>query len=170
MAIGGRGAAAAAEFDVRDQIIAFKRKLAPRREALQRAYEDVKDHVTRAVDTIRKEVSAGRSVVPELTYSDIRNNAVPESLRQSIRKTGCTVVRGVFPADLARDWFAQVGDYLETNHYEQLEGEKRSLDKYFSALKAGKPQVFNVYWSKPQVMARPDGPLARNPALLDRLW
>jgi len=27
----------------------------------------------------------------------------------------------VFPADLARDWFAQVGDYLETNHYEQLE-------------------------------------------------
>jgi hypothetical protein len=33
MAIGGRAAAVGAEFDVRDQIIAFKRKLAPRREA-----------------------------------------------------------------------------------------------------------------------------------------
>src|SRR5258708_15920871 len=127
MATGGSAAAAGPEFDVRDQVIAFKRKLAPRRDALKRAYADVRDHVTRAVDTIRKEVAAGRAVVPELTYSDIRNNSVPESLRQSIRKTGCTVVRGVFPADLARDWFAQVGDYLETNHYEQLEGEKRRL-------------------------------------------
>ena len=37
MATGGR---AAAEFDVRDQIVAFKRKLAPRREAVKRAYAD----------------------------------------------------------------------------------------------------------------------------------
>jgi hypothetical protein len=170
MAIAGRAAAAGADFNVRDQIIAFKRKLAPRREALQRACADVKDHVTRAVDIIRTEVAAGRAVVPELDYRDIRNNTVPDTLRQSIRKTGCVVVRGVFPADLARDWFAEVGEYLETNHYEQREGEKRSLDQYFSALKAGKPQVFNVYWSKPQVMARQDARLAETRAFLDRLW
>jgi Gig2-like len=170
MAIGGRAAAAGTEFEVRDQIIAFKRKLAPRREALQRAFADARDHVRRAVDIIRWEVAAGRGVVPELDYRDIRNNSVPEAIRRSIRKSGCAVVRGVFPADLARDWFAQVGEYLETNHYEQLEGEKRSLDKYFSALKAGKPQVFNVYWSRPQVLARQDARLAETRAFLDRLW
>jgi len=170
MAIGGQAPAVGPEFDVRDRIIAFKRKLAPRRDALKRAFAEVKDHVSRAVGTIRKDVAAGRAVVPELDYRDIRNNTVPEALRQSIRKSGCAVVRGVFPADLARDWFAQVGEYLETNHYEQLEGEKRSLDKYFSALKAGKPQVFNVYWSKPQVMARQDARLAETRAFLDRLW
>src|ERR1700682_5219882 len=98
MAIGGQAPAVGPEFDVRDQIIAFKRKLAPRREALKRAFADVKDHISRAVDVIRREVAAGRAVVPELNYSDIRNNTVPEALRQSIRKTGCTVVRGVFPA------------------------------------------------------------------------
>ena len=76
----------------------------------------------------------------------------------------------MFPADLARDWFAEVGEYLDTNHYEEREGEKRSLDKYFSALKAGKPQVFNVYWSKPQVMARQDASLAETRGFLDRLW
>src|SRR5260370_39888918 len=106
MAIGGRAAAVGAEFDVRDQIIAFKRKLAPRREALKRAYADVRDHVRRAVDIIRKEVAVGRAVVTELDYRDIRNSTVPEAIRQSIRKSGCAVVRGVFPADLARDWFA----------------------------------------------------------------
>jgi hypothetical protein len=170
MAIGGQAPAVGPEFDVRDQIIAFKRKLAPRHEVLKRAFADVKDHVSRAVDIIRKEVAAGRAVVPELDYRDIQNNTVPEALRQSIRKSGCAVVRGVFPADLAHDWFAQVGEYLETNHYEQLEGEKRSLDKYFSALKAGKPQVFNVYWSRPQVMARQNARLAETRAFLDRLW
>src|SRR5260221_418946 len=134
MAIGGQAPAGGLEFDVRDQIIGFKRKLAPRHEVLKRAFADVKDHVSRAVDIIRKEVAAGRAVVPELDYRDIQNNTVPEALRQSIRKSGCAVVRGVFPADLAHDWFAQVGEYLETNHYEQLEGEKRSLDKYLSGL------------------------------------
>ena len=168
MAIGG--AAEGAEVDVRDQIIAFKRKLAPRREVLNRAYGDVRDYVKRAVDIVVREAAAGRAVVPELNYPDIRNNTVPEAIRQSIRKTGCAVVRGVFRADLARDWFAEVGEYLETNHYEQLEVEKRSLDKYFSALKAGKPQVFNVYWSRPQVMARQDAGLAETRAFLDRLW
>jgi hypothetical protein len=167
---GGTAAAVGSDFDVRDQIIAFKRKLAPRRDALKRAYADVKDQVRRAVDIIRREVAAGHAVVPELDYRDIRNNKVPEALRQLVRNKGCAVVRGVFPADLARDWFAQVGEYLETNHYEQLEGEKRSLDKYFSALKAGKPQVFNVYWSRPQVMARQDARLAETRAFLDRLW
>src|SRR4029077_12901898 len=103
MAIGGRAAAMGPEFDVRDQIIAFKRKLAPRRAALQRAFADVNDHVRRGVDITRKEVAAERAVVPEFDYRDIRNNTVPEALRQSIRKSGCAVVRGVFPADLARD-------------------------------------------------------------------
>ena len=36
------------------------------------------------------------------TCQDITNNTVPEAIRQSIRKTGCAVVRGVFRADLAR--------------------------------------------------------------------
>src|SRR6202023_953235 len=90
--------------------------------------------------------------------------------RQSIRSTGCAVVRGVFPADLASDWFALVSEYLETNSYEDRAAEKRSLDKYFAALKAGKPQIFNVYWSKPQVMARQDARLAEPRAFLNRLW
>lgn len=151
---------ATGEVDVRDQIIAFERKLAPNRDVLKRAFADVRDHVTRAADSILSETAAGRPVVPELEYRDIRDGKVPESVRQSIRNTGCAVIHGVFPAALASDWFAEVGKYLETNRYEDREVEKRSLDKYFAALKAGKPQIFNVYWSRPQVMARQDARLA----------
>jgi hypothetical protein len=155
---------------VRDQIVAFKRKLAPNRETLKRGYAEVRDHVSRAADTIRREVAARRPVIPEIEYADIREGKVPDPVGQAIRSTGCVVVRGVFPEVLARDWFAELGDYLETNHYEEREVEKRGLDQYFSGLKAGKPQIFNVYWSRPQVMARQDARLAETRGFLDRLW
>ena len=152
---------ASVEVHVRDQIVAFKRTLAPQRETLKRAYADVKNEINRAVDGIVRDVAAGRSVVPEVEYRNIREGTVPEGVRRAIRSSGCVVIRGVFPASLASDWFAEVSEYLAINRYEEREVEKRNLDKYFSALKAGRPQIFNVYWSRPQVMARQDPRLLR---------
>ncbi len=156
--------------DVGEQIAAFKRSLAPRREALKRAFAEVRDHVTSAADAIRNEQSAGRPVVPELTYHAIREGKVSDAARARIREAGCAVVRDVFPRSVASGWFDELGEYLATNRYEEREVEKRSLDKYFSALKAGKPQIFNIYWSKPQVQARQDPKLAETRAFLNRLW
>ena len=158
------------EVDVRAQIAAFKRKLAPNRDALKHAFVDVTGHINRTVEGIVRDVAAGRPVVPEVEYRHIREAKVSEEVRRAIRSSGCVVVRGVFPAPLAAEWFAEVSEYLEINRYEEKEVEKRSLDKYFSALKAGKPQIFNVYWSRPQVMARQDARLAETRAFLDRLW
>jgi hypothetical protein len=157
-------------FDVADKIVAFKRQMAPRRAALHKAFGEVRDHVKRAAEKIQTDAAAGRQVVPELQYADIRDGKVSEEAKAAIRKTGCAVVRGVYPETMANDWFAEVGAYLEDNHYEEKEIEKRSLDKYFSALKAGRPQIFNVYWSKPQVNARQGASLAATRAFLDRLW
>src|SRR3954463_587387 len=142
----------APEIDVRSKIIAFKRSLAARRDVLKRAFSEARDHVARAAEIIRTDVAAQRPVVPELDYRDITANTVPDAARHAIRRAGCVVVRRVFPTDVARGWFANHGQYLERNRYEERELEKRSLDKYFSALEAGKPQIFNVYWSKPQLL------------------
>jgi hypothetical protein len=156
--------------DVTEQVVSFKRSMEPRRGALKRAFDEVKYHVGRAVDAIRKDTEAGRPVVPEVTYLDITSGAVAESTRDAIRKTGCAIVRGVFSESVASGWFAELGEYLESNDYERREAEKRGLDQYFSALKAGKPQIFNVYWSRPQVMARQDPKLAETRSFLNRLW
>jgi hypothetical protein len=164
------GQDAAESFDVTDRIVAFKRALAPRRDALARAFVEVRDDVTRAADAILADTAAGRPVVPELEYRHIRDGKVPDSSLAAIRRTGCAVVRGVFPAAVASGWFAELGEYLDTNRYEQREVEKRDLDKYFSGLKAGRPQIFNVYWSKPQVQARQDPKLAETRAFLNGLW
>ena len=157
-------------FNVQSEIVAFKKRMAPRRDLLKKAFGETRDFVTRAADSIRTKTAAGQSVVPEIDYRNIAAGKVTDAKRESIRQTGCAVVRGVFPEAQARDWFAELGAYLEENDYEKREVEKRSLDKYFSALKAGKPQIFNVYWSKPQVLARQDAKLAETRAFLDRLW
>jgi len=156
--------------DVADQIVAFKRSLAPRRDDLRRAFAEAKDHISRTADAILADVAAGRPVVPEVDYRHIKDGQVSDATRAAIRKTGCAVVRGVFPASVASAWFAELGEYLDANHYEQREVDKRGLDKYFAGLKAGKPQIFNVYWSKPQVLARQDPKLAETRAFLNHLW
>jgi hypothetical protein len=158
------------EFDVSDQIVAFKRKMKPRHDVLKRAYEDVRGYVMKAADKIRTDNAAGRPTIPEVAYTDVKNGTVSDATKKAIRMTGCAVVRGVFPQTQASEWFEEVGRYLEENEYEKKEIEKRSLDKYFSQLKAGKPQIFNVYWSKPQVLARQDAKLAETRSFLDRLW
>ena len=95
---------AESKFDVADQIVAFKRSMTPRREALKRAFGEVKDHVSRAADAIREDTAAGRPVVPEVEYRDIRSGSIAEGTRQAIRRAGCAVVRGVFPASVASGW------------------------------------------------------------------
>ncbi|MEQ8699985.1 MAG: DUF1479 family protein [Bauldia litoralis] len=156
--------------DVSDQIIAFKQQMAPRRADLKRAFAEVRDHVARAAEAIQADQAAGRQVIPEVAYADIAAGTVSDDTRQAIRRTGCAIVRGVYPEEQASGWFAELTEYLDANRYEEKEVEKRSLDKYFSALKAGKPQVFNVYWSKPQVHARQGESLAATRSFLDRLW
>ena len=163
-------AATTTEFDVSKEIVAFKKAMMPRHDVLKRAFADVKDAVTRAADTIRADNAAGRPTIPEIPFADIRDGKVSDATRAAIRRTGCAVIRGVFPASQASEWFDDVGRYLEENQYEAKEVEKRSLDKYFSTLKAGRPQIFNVYWSKPQVLARQDEKLAAARSFLDRLW
>lgn len=158
------------EFDVTNEIVAFKRKMQPRRAELKRAFDDVRNFVKREAAAIQAANAAGRPTVPELDYKDIEAGKVSDATKKAIRKHGCAVVRSVFPASQATEWFEEVGRYLEENDYERKEIEKRSLDKYFSALKAGKPQIFNLYWSKPQVLARQDEKLAKTRSFLDRLW
>jgi hypothetical protein len=51
--------------------------------------------------------TAGRAVVPKSSIATSRTARSPmEHAPQSV-KTGCVVVRGVFPASVASDWFSE---------------------------------------------------------------
>ena len=61
-------------------------------------------------------------------------------------------MRNTFPVEQAEEWNQQITDYLDTLDY--VNTPDKGFDKYFSSLQQGKPQIFSVYWSKPQIMAR----------------
>ena len=44
------------------------------------------------------------------------------------------------------------------------------MDQYFSDLQSGKPQIFGLYWSKPQIEARQSESMAIVKSWLNSLW
>ncbi len=130
------------------------------------AFEEVRGAMRAEVDVIRK----GGPVIPELAYRDIADGAVSDASRAAIRHRGCVVVRGVFERAQAEDWNAEIGEYIADNDYLTRAQEKAGLDTYFSDLKSGAPQIYGLYWSKPQVMARQAESMAATKRFLNRLW
>lgn len=121
------------------------------------------------VSAIRSEMLSGHAV-PEIAYADIAAGRVSPADTARILRRGCAVIRGVYdPAQIA-EWNDEVVRYIDEVGYLLRMKDKAGLDKYFSALAAGRPQIFSLYWSKPQMQARQHPNLAATRAWLNRLW
>lgn len=119
------------------------------------------------VALIRK---AGSTVIPELRWEDLRDGRISEHDRDRIRARGCVIIRGVFDRAEATDWNRRIGDYIAGNDYLEKAKTRAGLDQYFSSLAAGRPQIFGLYWSKPQIEARQHINLDLTRRFLNRLW
>ena len=157
------------KFDPAPFITATKRKLRSLADT-KVAFATVRDAMLREVEDIRAAQSAGRQVVPEISYAAIREDGVDDAVRQDIKQRGCVVVRGVFDRAQAEEWNDEIGQYVDRNNYFERAKEKAGIDKYFSALDAGRPQIFGLYWSKPQIMARQAESMAATKRFLNRLY
>ena len=153
-----------------DRYIAAAKQELQKHSPVARAFESVRESVCSAVDEVVNLQAKGITVVPELSYSAIADGAVTASDIQMIKQRGCVIVRNVFSRNQAEDWNDELGDYLDTNNYLERAKEKAGLDDYFGDLKDAKPQIFGVYWSRPQVMARQAASMATTKRFLNRLW
>ena len=106
------------------------------------------------VDDIASRRARGESIIPELDFSLIREGKVSDATKAEIRRRGAVVVRNVFPRAQAESWNQQIGDYLARNDYLNKAATRDAGDRYFTSLKSGRPQIFGIYWSKPQMEAR----------------
>lgn len=149
-------------------IVALKQSLAPRREALKAAFAEVEAAMAEDAAEIADARSNG-TVVPVFDYADVAAGQIAAADADLVRKRGAVIVRGVFSPEQARAWDADLEDYVTRNGYFEAEKDPE-LDKYFSSLQAGKPQIFGIYWSKPQVMARQSPELTATRAWLNGLW
>ncbi len=134
------------------------------------AFAEVRDAMLAEVDAIGDLRASGGAVIPELDYAALANDRVSDATRAEIRHRGCAVVRGVFDKAQVADWNDEIGDYIARNDYLSKAREKAGIDKYFADLADGAPQIYGLYWSRPQVMARQDLAMAATKRFLNRLW
>ena len=107
-------------------------------------------------------------MIPEIIFSDILKNKVDNKTIESIRRCGTVIIKKVFPREISEEWFKQLKNYLDQNGY--YEQDDPGLDNYFSDLKADKPQICSVYWSKSQLQARQSTEMSQTRSFLNRIW
>ncbi len=117
------------------------------------------------VDEIVAMLADGVSPVPRVDWSAIVAGTAPAGLAELIRKRGCVVVRGVFSRAQATEWDAEIAAYLRDNRAEELSRTRRP-DRWGISI----PQMYSIYWSRPQVLARQSPELAAVRSWLNRLW
>ncbi len=156
--------------DVPRAVVATQRQLRSEVPDLEGRFRRLSEALRDEVAAVRAEQSAG-GALPELAYADVAAGRVSEAQRMRIKRRGCVVIRGVFDPDQADEWNAEIVRYIEDNRYlEKRAKQKARLDKYFDALTAAPPQIYGLYWSRPQMMARQAQSQATTRAFLNRLW
>ena len=156
--------------NINQAIVDTKKQLKKNLPDLKGIFNDLESDIKAEVSIIENLIKDGKTVIPEIHYEAINNEQVDKTIIASIKHRGCVVIRNVFPKSQVEDWNDELVEYItENGYYEQCQ-EKVLLDQYFSTLQSGKPQVFGIYWSRPQVLARQDKRMAKTKAWLNNLW
>ncbi|KND86824.1 Uncharacterized protein YbiU [Tolypocladium ophioglossoides CBS 100239] len=122
--------------------------------------EAVVESWSRLLRELRKEndiiAARGSDVIPQVEFADLEGGC--ERLEEEIKKRGAVVVRGVIPEAEARAYKAEVEEYVRRNPHTR-------------AFPADDPQVYELYWSAPQLKARAHPSLLRvQHHLMSSLW
>lgn len=136
---------------------------------------DVAGAFAKAEDLMRTEVAdvvaqreAGAEVWPVVRFEDVAAGTVPAATVEAIRRRGCAVIRNTFPRQRAEAWDRELVSYLERNDFERT--YQYLDDGVFGGLAAGKPSIFPIYWSTPQMEARSDANMVAVRRFLNGFW
>jgi hypothetical protein len=132
-------------------------------------FREVEAEMRQRVDILVKEREGGQAVIPIVHYSDVEAGSVPAELIAKIRDRGASVIRGTFARAQADAWDKEIATYVDENGLD-AKLANAAEDKYFGTLASAKPQIYGIYWSRPQVQARQAQSLTRARVFLNKLW
>ncbi len=151
------------------EIRAVKQRLRKDLPHYKAVFAQLENEIKSQIEAILSERARGENPVPQIYADDIIHNRVSEQQKALIRQRGCCTVKGVFPQSQARAWNEEIGRYLDENDFiEKL--KNAAEDNYFGTLAASKPQIYGIYWSKPQVEARQHARMKAVQVFLNNLW
>ena len=134
----------------------------------KKAFDLMDNKIERDIHEIEEIVSRGESPIPEIIFHDL--SSADNDFAERVRKRGCVIIRNVFSQSRVDQWNENLMDYVRKNNYFDKQAQKAGMDKYFSTLASGKPQILGLYWSRPQMEARTSLQMAELRSWLNRLW
>lgn len=135
---------------------------------VQQVFNRLSEQIAARVADINALKAQGKSVWPQIAYSDIAQGKISEAQRALIKQRGCAVIKGHFPREQALGWDRSMLDYLDQNHFDEV--YKGPGDSFFGTLEASRPEIYPIYWSQAQMQARQSEEMAAVQSFLNRLW
>jgi len=154
--------------DIDNQITSVKKILRKKSENYIENFNKIKHFINIEIEEIKKLKKLDQPIIPEINFDSIDGNN--DELIKKVQQRGCVIVRNVFNKEIVNNLNKELEDYINTNDYYTDQKKKSDLDKYFSDLKSGKPQIFGLYWSKPQIEIRHSEQMAKVKKWLNNLW
>ena len=154
--------------NIQEIIIQEKKNLKSKSENYKENFLQIKKYITSEILKIEDLKKNNQNIIPEVKFHDLNSNL--EELKLEVKKRGCVVIRDVFDDNLITQMNKDLEQYIEENNYYEDQKKKADIDKYFSDLKSGKPQIFGLYWSKTQVNIRQSNELDHVKKWLNKLW
>lgn len=98
-------------------------------------------------------------MIPEVHFSAIQANhgELPEDAKRALKECGTIIVRGLVSQGDALGWKQRIRDYVK-------------LNPSTTGFPADFPQVYELYWSKPQLEARAHPNMLTAQAALNKVW
>ena len=154
--------------NIEEIIIQEKNNLKSKSKNYIENFLEIENFITDEIISIEELNKNNKNIIPEVKFDDLKLNL--KDLTLEVKKRGCVVIRDVFDDDLIIQMNKDLEQYIEENNYYEDQKKKADIDKYFSDLKSGKPQIFGLYWSKPQVNIRQSIELDVVKKWLNQLW
>ena len=156
--------------EIRAKIRETKAALSQSGNDVAAAFAQVDALIEDEIQTIDAEVRDGVSPVPVCDFGDIAAGRIDDDMTARIKQRGVVIMRNTFDADRVNGWNDWLMDYVSRNDYFEMQKSKAGMDQYFANLSSSRPQIFGLYWSKPQMEARTSEELAVARQWLNRLW
>ena len=131
-------------------------------------FSKIENFIEKEIVQIENLKKSAENIIPEINFKDLSDNL--SEFKNELKKRGCVIIRDVFDDTLMHQMNKDLESYIEENNYYEDQKKKADIDKYFSELQSGKPQIFGLYWSKTQVNIRQSNELDVVKKWLNKLW
>lgn len=101
----------------------------------------------------------GPKAIPEVEFSEVQRNGgrIPEGLEETVRRTGCVILRGVVSVEEASNWEKSLKSY--TKKHPNVAGYP-----------IHDPQNFSLFWTPAQVQIRSHPRVLEAMDAVSQLW